>query len=269
MNSQQASNDKREFTGKTVIVTGGGYGIGKQIALRFGRLGANVVIAARSQDKLAGVADELRSMDTDPLALTVDISQEDAVRSMVDAVVDKYSGIDVLVNNAAITGPTAMIPDIASEDWRATVDINLSGTFYCCKYASKIMRESKSGNIVTLSSVAGRTGYPMRAPYAVSRWGVIGLSHTLAAELGPMGIRVNAVVPGPIEGARSDRVFVAMAEAQNRDIDEIKQFFTKDIPIGRMPTEQEVAQCVVYLASDHSMGIHGQTIQVDGGFRMQ
>ena len=269
MNKQQALADSQAFSGKTVIVTGGGYGIGKQIALSFGRLGANVVVAARSRDKLEAVADELRGMNTDPLALVVDIGKEPAVRDMAEAVVDKYGGIDILVNNAAIAGPTAMIPDIDPGDWRAAVDINLSGTFYCCKYVSKVMRETKSGNIITISSVGGRTAYPLRAPYAVTRWAVIGLSHTLAAELGPLGIRVNAVVPGPVEGDRSDRVFAARAEADNMTIEEIKQFFTKDIPIGRMPSEQEVANCVVYLASDFSAGIHGQTIQVDGGFRMQ
>jgi NAD(P)-dependent dehydrogenase (short-subunit alcohol dehydrogenase family) len=269
MNNERAPLDNQAFSGKTVIVTGGGYGIGKQIALSFGRLGANVVVAARSREKLEQVAGELRSMDTNPLALTVDISAEDEVRGMVDTVVDKYGGIDVLVNNAAIAGPTAMIPDIDSNDWRTAVDINLSGTFYCCKYVSQVMRGVKSGNIITISSVGGRTAYPMRAPYAVTRWGVIGLSHTLAAELGPLGIRVNAVVPGPIEGERSNRVFATRAVAENKDIEDVKQFFTRDIPIGRMPTETEVAQCVIYLASDFSSGIHGQTIQVDGGFRMQ
>jgi NAD(P)-dependent dehydrogenase (short-subunit alcohol dehydrogenase family) len=269
MSTEQASLDSQAFSGKTVIVTGGGYGIGKQIALTFGRLGANVVVAARSRAKLEAVAEELRGMNTDPLALTVDIGIESTVRDMAEAVADKYGGMDVLVNNAAITGPTAIIPDIDPADWRAVVDINLSGTFYCCKHVSKFMLKAGSGNIITISSVAGRTAYPLRAPYAVTRWGVIGLSHTLAAELGPLGIRVNTVVPGPIEGDRSNRVFVARAEAEDKDVEEIRQFFTKDIPIGRMPTEQEVANCVVYLASDLSTGIHGQTIQVDGGFRMQ
>ena len=269
MNKSQQSVENLELDGKVVIVTGGGYGIGKQVALEFGRLGANVVIAARSREKLEGVADELRDMGTRPLALTVDISQEYEVRAMMDKVVAQYSRIDVLVNNAAIAGPTAMIPDLETSDWHETVNINLNGTFYCCKYASTVMREAGAGNIVTISSVAGRTGYPLRAPYAVTRWGVIGLSHTLAAELGPLGIRVNCVVPGPIEGERSDRVFAARAEAENMAIDDVKQFFTKDIPIGRMPTEQEVANTVVFLASDRSTGVHGQTIQVDGGFRMQ
>jgi len=269
MNNERAPLDSQAFTGKTVIVTGGGYGIGKQIALSFGRLGANVVVAARSTDKLGVVVEQLCGMHTEPMALTVDIGIENDVREMTAAVVDKYGGIDVLVNNAAISGPTALIPDIDTEDWRAAIDINLSDTFYCCKYVSQVMQRAKSGNIITISSVGGRTAYPMRAPYAVTRWGVIGLSHTLAAELGPLGIRVNAVVPGPIEGERSNRVFATRAAAENKDIEDVKQFFTGDIPIGRMPTEQEVAQCVIYLASDFSSGIHGQTIQVDGGFRMQ
>ncbi len=269
MNTEQSDGDKRQFEGKTVVVTGGGYGIGKQIALSFGRQGANVVVAARSVDKLGQVEEQLRGMGTRPLAIATDIGVEHSVQNMVSTVVDNYGGVDILVNNAAIAGPTAMIPDIETDEWRSAVDINLSGTFYCCKYVSQIMREAKSGNIITLSSVAGRTAYPLRATYAVTRWGVIGLSHTLAAELGPLGIRVNTVVPGPIEGDRSSRVFAARAEAENSDVETMKQFFTKDIPIGRMPTEQEVANCVIYLASDQSVGIHGQTIQVDGGFRMQ
>jgi NAD(P)-dependent dehydrogenase (short-subunit alcohol dehydrogenase family) len=268
MSTEQPWIESQEFSKKTVIVTGGGYGIGKQIALGFGRLGANVVVAARSRKKLEAVAGQLRGMNTDPFALTVDIGIEQDVRDMTKAVVDKYGGIDILVNNAAIAGPTALIPDIDTDDWRAAIDINLSGTFYCCKYVSQVMQRAKSGNIIILSSVAGRTAYPMRAPYAVSRWGVIGLSHTLAAELGPLGIRVNAVVPGPIEGERSNRVFATRAVAEKKDIEDIKHFFTKDIPIGRMPTEKEVARSVIYLASDFSSGIHGQTIQVDGGFRM-
>lgn len=260
--------DDKSILGKTVVVTGGGYGIGKQIALALGRLGANVVVAARSTGKLEAVEDELRGMNTDPLALTVDISSESSVKGMIDQTVRKYGPLDVLVNNSAIAGPTAMVPDAESEEWLETVNINLVGTFFCCKYASKVMRDAKSGNIITISSVGGRTAYPLRSAYCVTRWGVIGLSHTLAAELGPHGVRVNAVVPGPIEGERSENVFRVRAEAEDMSVDEVKDFFTKDIPIGRMPTEQEVANSVVFLASDLSKGIHGQVIQVDGGFRI-
>ena len=268
MNSDKNELDDRSVSGKTIVVTGGGYGIGKQIALNFGRLGANVVIAARSQKKLEEVEAELRAMNTDPLALKVDISSESAVQDMVDQVIGKYQSIDVLVNNSAISGPTAMVPDIETNEWQEAININLNGTFYCCKHVSRVMREAKSGNIITLSSVAGRTAYPLRSAYCVTRWGVIGLSDTLAAELGPHGIRVNTVVPGPIEGERSDNVFRTRAKVENISVDDVKQFFTKDIPIGRMPTEQEVANSVIFLASDSSTGIHGQIIQVDGGFRI-
>lgn len=268
MNNDNNKLDDQSLRGKTVIVTGGGYGIGKQIALTFGRLGANVVIAARSQKKLEDVEAELRAMNTDPLALRVDISCESDVQDMVDRVVDKYSSVDVLVNNSAIAGPTAMVPDIETDQWRETVDINLNGTFHCCKYVSAVMREAGAGNIITLSSVAGKTAYPLRAAYCVTRWGVIGLSHTLAAELGPLGIRVNAVVPGPIEGERSENVFRTRAQVEDISVDEVKRFFTRDVPIGRLPTEQEVANSVIFLASEASAGIHGQIIQVDGGFRI-
>jgi len=268
MNKENSKLNDQSISGKTVIVTGGGYGIGKQIALTFGRLGANVVIAARTQKKLEAVGAELSAMNTDPLALTVDISSESAVQGMVDRVVEKYESIDVLVNNSAIAGPTAMVPDVESDDWHEAININLNGTFYCCKHVSRVMRESKAGNIITISSVGGVTAYPLRSPYCVTRWGVIGLSHTLAAELGPHGIRVNTVVPGPIEGDRSDRVFRTRAKAENMSLDEIKRFYTKDIPIGRLPTEQEVANSVIFLASDLSSGVHGQVIQVDGGYRI-
>jgi len=129
MSTDQPCIESQEFSKKTVIVTGGGYGIGKQIALGFGRLGANVVVAARSRKKLEAVAGQLRDMNTDPCALIVDIGIEQDVRDMTKAVVDKYGGIDILVNNAAIAGPTALIPDIDTDDWRAAIDINLSGTF--------------------------------------------------------------------------------------------------------------------------------------------
>lgn len=262
------ASDRPEFDRRTVIVTGGGYGIGAEIARAFGRLGANVVLAARSTAKIEAVAKELEAMNTRPLPVTTDIGSEHSVKALLERVVAEYGGVDILVNNAAIAGPTAAIPDVEGEDWREAININLSGTFYCCKYAGQIMRTAGAGNIITLSSVGGITAYPLRSPYAVTRWGVIGLSHTLAAELGPYGIRANVVVPGPIEGDRSTRVFHARAAAEGIGVEEMKHRFTKDIPIGRMPTEQEVANCVLFLASDRSSGVHGQILQVDGGFRI-
>lgn len=258
-----------EFKDQTIIVTGAGYGIGREIALAFGRLGGNVVLAARSRGKLEAVAAELSAMGTRPLVAPLDVSKETEVAAMVQQVQSDYGRIDVLVNNAGIGGPTALARDVTGDQWRETIDINLSGAFYCAKYVSAPMIAAKRGNIVNISSVAGRIGFALRTPYAASKWGMIGLSHSLAAELGPYGIRVNAITPGPIAGERIQRQARDRAHAEGKAYDDVMRSFVTGIPLGRMPTEAEVANAVVYLASGRSSGITGQVLGVDGGMRMQ
>ena len=131
------------------------------------------------------------------------------------------------------------------------------------------MIERGRGSIVNISSVAGRIGYPLRTPYAASKWGMIGLRHSLASELGPHGIRVNAVLPGPIQGERIDQVIAARAQAEGKSFEEASQWFVKDIPLRRMPTSEEVAEAVLFLASDAAYALPGQAVTVCGGFRMQ
>ena len=257
------------FKDQTVIVTGAGYGIGRAIALAFGRQGANVVLAARSRDKLEVVAAELTALGGSPLVAVTDVSSERDAAAMAEAARSRYGGIDVLVNNAGIAGPTRLARDIAPSEWEETIAINLSGAFYCAKHVSGVMIERGRGSIVNISSVAGRIGYPLRTPYAASKWGMIGLSHSLAAELGPHGIRVNAVVPGPIQGERIDQVIAARAKAEGKSVEEARQWFVKDIPLKRMPTSEEVAEAVLFLASDAASAITGQAVNVCGGFRMQ
>ncbi len=257
------------FEGQTVIVTGAGYGIGRAIALAFGRQGANVVLAARSRDKLEAVAAELTALGTQPLVAPTDVASEPAVAAMTSAVVSRYGAIDVLVNNAGIAGPTRLARDIAPGEWEETLAVNLSGAFYCAKHVSGPMIERRRGSIVNVSSVAGRLGYPLRTPYAASKWGMIGLGHSLAAELGPYGIRVNTVVPGPIQGERIDQVIDARARAEGKSFEEASQWFVRDIPLKRMPTAGEVADAVLFLAGDAAAAITGQALNVCGGFRMQ
>lgn len=257
------------FKDRSVIVTGGGYGIGKAIALAFGREGAHVALAARSKDKLQAVAAALSKLGTRPLVVALDVASEEAVREMVATVKAEYGVIDVLVNNSGIAGPTRLARDITGREWEETLDVNLSGAFYCAKYVSAAMIEQRRGSIVNISSVAGRIGYALRTPYAASKWGMIGLSHSLAAELGPYGIRVNAVLPGPTEGERINQVITARAGAEGEPVEEIRQRLVKDIPLGRMPTEAEVAETVLFLASDAASGMTGQAFTVCGGFRMQ
>lgn len=258
-----------EFTGQTIIVTGAGYGIGKAIALAFGRQGGNVVLAARSKEKLEAVAKELKAMNTKPLVIALDVSKESEVAAMVKQVQQASGRIDVLVNNSGIGGPTALAKDVTGDQWRETIDINLSGAFYCAKYVSEVMIAAKRGNIVNISSVAGRIGYPLRTPYAASKWGMIGLSHSLAAELGQFGVRVNVVLPGPIAGDRIERVIRARAEAEGKPYEQVLKAQLAGVPLGRMPTEAEVADMVAFIASSKAGAVTGQAINVDGGARMQ
>jgi NAD(P)-dependent dehydrogenase (short-subunit alcohol dehydrogenase family) len=257
------------FQDRAVIVTGAGYGIGREIALAFAREGANVALAGRSEDKLEAVAGEVRRLGRRPLVVATDVAVEAQVRELVGATRAGLGGVDVLVNNAGIAGPTKLARDIGEREWAETIETNLTGAFYCAKHASAVMIEQRRGSIVNISSVAGRIGYPLRTPYAASKWGMIGLSHSLAAELGPFGIRVNAVLPGATQGDRIEQVIANRARAEGKSLEEGRAWFVRDIPLGRMVTAAEVAEAVLFLASDAASGMTGQAVTVCGGYRMQ
>ncbi|MBI4082283.1 MAG: SDR family oxidoreductase [Candidatus Lambdaproteobacteria bacterium] len=257
------------FEGQTVIVTGGGSGIGREIAHGFARGGARLVLASRRRERLEAVAAELRALGAQALVHPTDVAREPEVQAMVEAALGAFGRVDVLVNDAAIHGPTALARDIAGAAWRETLDVNLTGAFYCAKHAAAPMVAARRGCIVNIASIAGRIGYALRTPYAASKWGLIGLSHSLAAELGPHGIRVNAVLPGPVEGERFREVIRSRARALGKPETEIERWFLAGIPLQRPVSAQEVAATVLFLASDAASGITGQAIQVCAGFRMQ
>ena len=256
------------FRDRIVVVTGGGYGIGRGIALAFGREGAHVVLAARSREKLEAVAGELRALGTRPMVSELSVSDEAAVAGMVRSTESAYGRIDVLVNNAGIAGPAGLARDVAGDGWRETIETNLTGAFLCAKHVSRGMIERREGAIVNIGSVAGRIGYALRSPYAASKWGMIGLSHSLAAELGPYGVRVNIVLPGSTEGERLERVIRERAGAEGKSVEETRGFY-RNVPLGRLVTAGEVAAAVTFLASDEARSITGQVLNVDAGFRMQ
>jgi NAD(P)-dependent dehydrogenase (short-subunit alcohol dehydrogenase family) len=257
------------FESRVVIVTGAGYGIGRGLAEAFARDGAHVVLSGRSTDKLALVEAALSSAPAKPLVVPADVRLEADVERLIGTAHQKLGRLDVLVNNAGIAGPTSLARDLSLSDWEETLRVNLTGAFLCARRAAAIMIDAGRGSIVNIASVAGRMGYPMRTPYAASKWGMIGLSHSLAAELGPYGVRVNAVLPGSTEGERIERVIAARSAAEGRTPDEVRQWFTKDIPLGRMVTAAEVANAVMFLASDDASGITGQAFSVCGGYQMR
>ncbi|MFC1885985.1 SDR family NAD(P)-dependent oxidoreductase [Thermodesulfobacteriota bacterium] len=257
---------------KVAIITGGGAGIGKAISLAFADEGADVVVAARTLSKLEETAGEIRSKGVRAMAIQADISEETQVQKVVNRTLAEYGRIDILVNNAAITGATANVVDIKLEDWNKELAVGLTGTMLCSKAVLKPMIAQQSGNIVNISSGAGRGGYPMRSPYSVIKWGVISLTQSMAMEVGTCNIRVNSVAPGWVEGERVDRAVRTRSEATGLSYDvvyeEVVQAASARSALRRIVTPDEVAGAVVFLASDESNGITGHTLDVNGGGRL-
>ena len=250
---------RREDTGKldqrVAIITGGGTGIGRSIALEFAKEGADVVISSRNMANLKKVVEEIKSLGGHSLAIAADVSVAQQVCNMVKQTVDKFGRIDILVNNAGIAR-SAMLLEMTEQDWDDVLDINLKGVFLCTQAAAKYMIEQRYGKIINISSIAGRGwNRPGRANYCVSKAGVIQLTKSAALELGPCGINVNAIAPGAI-------LTPMIPPEQAKQFVEDRE---KVAVLGRIGTTQEVAHLALFLASDDSSFICGETIAIDGG----
>ncbi len=254
---------------KVAIVTGGGVGIGRAISLAFASEGAAVVAAARTLPRLEAVADEIRSGGGRAIAIQTDVSDENQVNKMVAQTLNEYGQVDILVNNSGITGPTINVADIKLDVWNEVLTINLTGAMLCAREVLRNMLPHRSGNIINISSAAGTRGLPMRSPYCVSKWGIIGLTQTLAIEVGEYNIRVNCIAPGAVEGERAENVMKARAEATGLTYEEIASEMSADAALKRMVAVTEIADAAVFLASDESSGITGQTISVNAGRQLK
>lgn len=250
---------------RVAIVTGGGFGIGRAIALAFAEEGAATVVAARTLSNLEGVANEIKDKGGRATAIQSDIADEKQVQRMVAQTLDEYGQIDILVNNSGIAGATANVVDVTLDDWNRTLAVNLTGAMLCSREVLKSMIPHRSGNIINISSMAVKAGYTMRSPYCASKWGVIGLTLTLAAEVGIHNIRVNSISPGPTQGPRIDDVFRAKAEATGLTYQEMYDSTAAKMALRKLVTADEIAATAVFLASDESSGITGEVLHVNAG----
>lgn len=254
-----------ELEEKVAVVTGGGKGIGRAISLAFAKEGADVVIAARTETALKETAEEINKMGGHALPFVADISREDQVNELVSSTVRNLGKIDILVNNAGIAGPTVPVVDLRIEDWNGVIAVNLTGAYLCSKAVLKYMIKNKSGNIINIGSMAGTKGLWRRSPYVVSKWGILGLTKTLALEAGIYGIRVNAICPGLVEGKRLDDVFSERAKVMGISPDLIRKRAIDDTPLRRFVKPGEIARTAIFLVSSNSDGITGQIICVNAG----
>ncbi|MFW8594880.1 SDR family oxidoreductase [Cribrihabitans neustonicus] len=240
-----------------VLITAGGSGIGRAMAEGFSAAGHDVWITDVNAESLAGLPQGWRGS-------VVDVADEPAMRALFAEVSDTWGGVDVLCANAGIAGPTARIEDVDLADWRACVSVNLEGAFLAAKYAAPMMKAANSGSIIITSSTAGQYGYPNRAPYAAAKWAVIGLMKTLAMELGPFGIRANAICPGAVEGPRMEGVLEREAAAKGMTRDQVYAGYAAGTSMGRFVEARDIAGMAVFLGSDAARLVSGQVIAVDG-----
>jgi NAD(P)-dependent dehydrogenase (short-subunit alcohol dehydrogenase family) len=255
--------------GKTALITGGGKGIGKSIALAFAKEGADVSVAARTEAELNAVTKEIESMGRNSIAVVTDLSDPDQIANMVDKTMEKFGQIDILVNNSGIEGPIVKVKDMDLDAWNHTLAVNLTGAMLSAKHVlNKSMVPRQSGTIVNVSSLMGRKGAATRSPYNATKFAMIGFNQSLAFELGGSGIRVNCIAPGAVEGDRIDRVLNAMGKGLGVSYDEVVGMLNSRVALGRMVTPEEVASLALFLASDMSTGITGQTINCCGGNEM-
>jgi NAD(P)-dependent dehydrogenase (short-subunit alcohol dehydrogenase family) len=255
-----------KLANKTAVVTGGGKGIGKEIALALALEGADVLVAARQSDVLEQTASEIQALGRRSLSCVTDVSDESQVEKMVNTALDSFGQIDILVNNAGVTGPTAAITNVTRDAWDEVMAINLTGAFLCARAVVPHMIARGSGKIVNISSIAGKMAYALRSPYAASKWGMLGLSSTLAQELGPYNIQVNAICPGPTAGERMTGVIAGRAREMGRSVEEIERMYVEGTALKRMVDPKHVAAAVVFLCSEQSNSITGEAIEVSAGF---
>ena len=243
-----------------VLISGAGSGIGRRTAERFLERGDAVHICDISQDAV----DDFLASNPGATGSVADIGNRDDVRRVFEDVRKSHGHVDILINNAGIAGPSAPVDEHDEDGWDECIRVNLSGTFYMTRCAVPLLRKSGGGAIVNISSTAALHGYPLRSAYTASKWAMMGLMKTWAMELGKDGIRVNTVCPTSVEGPRIDAVIKAEAEARGVSVEKVREAYLRQTSMRTFVSADDVADVVLFLASDEARKISGQSISVDG-----
>ena len=251
--------------GRVAIITGASKGIGRALALRFGREGARVICAARSADLVKETTAEVNGAGNRAIAFTGDLSREEDVRRLVAAGLEAFGKIDALINNAGDGGPTKPVQDYTVEDWRYTIDSCLTSSYLCIRFVVPEMIKAGGGAIVNISSGAGRRGLPYRIGYCSAKAGQVGMTYGMALELAPHNIRVNCVAPGAVEGDRIDRVIAGQAEVRGIPVEAMRKAMIERSPLKRMVTADDIVDATVFFTSDMARSISGQVLAVNAG----
>uniref|UniRef100_UPI003B524414 SDR family oxidoreductase n=1 Tax=Roseovarius indicus TaxID=540747 RepID=UPI003B524414 len=243
-----------------VVITGGASGIGLTLARRFAERGDRVALC----DADAAAVAQVQADHPDMLARQADVTDEAQMQAFFDEVEAALGGVDVLCANAGTGGPAGRIEDLDYGQWQACIAVNVHGVFLACRWAARLMREQGSGLILMTTSTSGMYGVPHRSPYVAAKWGLVGLTKTLAMELGPVGVRVNAIAPGAVEGARMERVVQMEAKASGRTEEEMRAVYVKGNSLRTWVTADHLADMALFLASPAAEKISGQVMAVDG-----
>ncbi len=244
-----------------VLVTAGAAGIGKEIAKAFAANGDTVCVCDIDAKALETAAKDIPGLKT----VVCDVSKRQDVERMIAAFIGALGGLDVLVNNAGISGPTAPVEEVDPDKWEAVMNVNLNGTFNVTRLAIPHLKNSSAGNIIVISSLGGRFGYPNRSPYCTSKWGLIGFAKTLAVELGKFNIRANAIAPGRVAGERIERLLEGRAKTEGKTLQEEKDSTMSIQALKRFVDPKDIAALCVFLTSDAGKSISGQVLPIDNG----
>ncbi len=241
--------------GQRVFVTGGGAGMGRASVIAMHQLGAHVITCDIDQDALSSLPKKIETF-------VCDVTNSSEIDRIFDQITPR--GLDILVNNVGVSGPTKLVEDISDEEWRACMSVGIDAQFYSARRAVPIFKASNKGVIINLISAAGIMGYPNRSPYVAAKWAVHGFTKTLAMELGPNNIRVNGIVPGNVNGDRMERVIRAHARAQGIGTDEVRRLYAIGTSMQCYVDPEEIADMICFLCSDYAKHVSGQIIGVDG-----